>query len=345
MTQSTAMPAIEICDVTYAYHTPWSKARQASSEYASGRGPDDRGQQVLGTPATVLQSITLNVSQGERLGILGPNGGGKSTLLKLILGLLSLDGSPTRHGEIRVLGMTPNAARRKRVIGYVPQKVEAEMAFPISARGVVELAIVQGVPFWKRVPQASRYLVSNALDVVGASAYADKPIGTLSGGQVQRVMVARALACTPRILLLDEPMVGIDPAGQRQFAELIDRVNKTTGVTVIVVSHDIRTVVAGCDRIACLSRTLHSHTSAQGLTPGVLAEVFRHDVSAIFGDVHVDAHAAAACKDPSHAHEHSHAHAYAETCPVAQLEISPGLGQTRGREVGSSGGQSNSGAP
>ena len=111
-----------------------------------------------------------------------------------------------------------------------------------------------------------------------------------------------ALASKPKLLLLDEPTVGIDVAGQQQFADLLRHLHDDLKLTVMVVSHDIRTVAAGCDRVACLSRTLHSHTAPEGLTPAVLAEVFRHDVAAIFGEVHVDAHAAAACHDPSHKH-------------------------------------------
>lgn len=278
-------PAVSVRDVTFAYPSLESGA-----------------QAVDGTPRVALERVSLDVRPGERLGILGPNGGGKSTLLKLILGLITLDGSPHRQGQVRVLGLTPEEARARRLIGYVPQKVEAELAFPLSARDVVEMAVARAVPFWKRVPAPQRTAIDRALDVVGARAFASRPVALLSGGQLQRVMLARALVAQPRILLLDEPMVGVDPAGQRQFADLINQINHDLGVTVLIVSHDIRTVASGCDRIACLSRTLHSHTSPQGLTPHVLAEVFRHDVSAIFGELHVDAHSAATCTDPSHSH-------------------------------------------
>jgi zinc transport system ATP-binding protein len=244
-----------------------------------------------------LQDITLSVRAGERLGILGPNGGGKSTLLKLTLGLL-----PLQAGSISVFGESPAHARRHRVIGYVPQRVEAELRFPLSARQVVELGAVLGTPPWRGMSREQRAAVDAALDAVGASAYADRPVGALSGGMLQRVLIARALAARPKLLLLDEPTVGIDPAGQQQFAELLMTLSRTLGLTMVIVSHDIRTIASGCDRIACLARTLHSHTGPEGLTPAVLAEVFRHDVAAIFGDVHVDAHAAASCKDPSHKH-------------------------------------------
>ncbi len=297
-TSLDSVPAVSVRDVTFAYPSFESGASESTTAPPAATALNATPDQ----PRLALQRVSLDVHQGERLGILGPNGGGKSTLLKLILGLLTLDGSPSRTGEIRVMGLSPEAARAKRVIGYVPQRVEAELAFPLCARDVVKMAVARGVPFWKRLSREQHAAIDQSLDVVGASMFAHRPVALLSGGQLQRIMLARALAASPRILLLDEPMVGVDPAGQRQFAELINQINRDLGVTVIVVSHDIRTVASGCDRIACLSRTLHSHTSPQGLTPRVLAEVFRHDVSAIFGELHIDAHAAATCTDPTHSH-------------------------------------------
>jgi len=245
----------------------------------------------------VLENVSLTVRHGERLGILGPNGGGKSTLLKLTLGLLR-----GHTGTILVGGVDPVEAQRRRLMGYVPQRVEAELAFPISVRQVVSLAAAIGVPAWRRDGADSRARAEECLRLVGADEFAQRPVGRLSGGQLQRVLIARAIACRPRVLLLDEPTVGIDVVGQKQFAELLGRLGAELDLTIVVVSHDIRTVVAGCDRIACLSRTLHFHAAPEGLTPAVLAEVFRHDVAAIYGDVHVDAHAASQCTDPSHRH-------------------------------------------
>jgi zinc transport system ATP-binding protein len=269
--------AVEYQNVTFRYRT------------ASG---DDR---------VALDRVSLTVEVGHRLGILGPNGGGKSTLLKLTLGLLS-----GHQGDIRIFGRTPREAQRERLIGYVPQRVEAELAFPLSARQVVELGVLVGKHPWQGLSTQERENVDRAMELVGAQALMDTPIGQMSGGQLQRVMIARALAPNPKLLLLDEPTVGIDPAGQQQFGEFLSSLVKRLQVTLIVVSHDIRTIAAGCDRIACLSRTLHSHVAPEGLTPAVLAEVFKHDVAAIFGDVHVDAHAASSCQDPSHHHHHPH---------------------------------------
>jgi zinc transport system ATP-binding protein len=244
-----------------------------------------------------LENISLQVREGERLGVLGPNGGGKSTLLKLTMGLL------TGHtGDIRVFGLSPEQARRRRLIGYVPQRNEAELRFPLSVRQVVSMGATVGLRPWASPTKEQHGAIDAAMRAVGVDVLADRPIGDLSGGQLQRVMIARALASRPRILVLDEPTVGVDPAGQRQFSDLLNTLHQTFGLTLIIVSHDIRAIAAGCDRVACLSRTLHSHTGPEGLTPAVLAEVFRHDVAAIFGDVHVDAHSAATCHDPSHVH-------------------------------------------
>ncbi len=262
--------------------------------FSYGRGASANGQ---ADERFVLENVTLKVRAGERLGILGPNGGGKTTLLKLTLGLLR-----GHRGRISVLGMDPERACRERVIGYVPQRIEAELAFPLSARQVVAMSAARGLPAWKALGREATERVEASLDVVGARDLAERPIGKLSGGQLQRVMIARALAGNPRILLLDEPTVGIDVAGQQRFAELIRTVRERLGLTIIMVSHDLRTIAAGSDRVACLNRTLHSHVTPAGLTPEVLAEVFRHDVAAIFGDVHVHTHPAEECHDPSHEH-------------------------------------------
>ncbi len=243
-----------------------------------------------GADSSSVENVTLTVREGERLGVLGPNGGGKSTLLKLTLGLLK-----NYRGEITVAGLKPAEARRRRLIGYVPQRLEAELRFPLSARQVVLMAATVALAPWKLPTRAHRDTADECLAAVGALDLADKHVGSISGGQLQRVMIARALAARPQLLLLDEPTVGVDPAGQQQFARLLSSLHARFHLTTIVVSHDLRTIAAASDSVACLSRTLHSHTAPAGLTPGVLAEVFRHDVAAIFGDVHVDAHPAHAC--------------------------------------------------
>lgn len=232
----------------------------------------------------VIAGVSLDVKRGERLGILGPNGGGKSTLLRLLLGELEPTG-----GEIRVLGVRPGEARATGRIGYVPQRVTAELGFPLSVRQVVEQAVAARVPAWRGLSGAERARVGRSLDLVGATDLSDKPIGRLSGGQRQRVLIARAVAAEPEVLLLDEPTVGIDVAGQQRFGSMLETLRNDLGLTVVVVSHELATIAATSDRVACLRRTLHFHDAPHGLTPGVLAELFSHDVAVVSGDAHVHA--------------------------------------------------------
>jgi zinc transport system ATP-binding protein len=246
-----------------------------------------------------LQNVTFDVRDGERLGVLGPNGGGKSTLLKITLGLLT-----PQSGEVLIGGLSPREACKKSMIGYVPQRVEAELRFPVSVLDAVAMPLRLGIPPWRGLGEPGRREVARSLELVGAAGLSERPIGQLSGGQIQRVMIARALVTRPKVLLLDEPTVGIDAAGQQMFAELMTRLSTELGLTIVIVSHDLRTIASGCERVACLSRTLHFHDAPQGLTPQVLGELFRHDVAAIFGGSdrawHVDAHPAAACCDHDH---------------------------------------------
>ncbi|HVZ94141.1 MAG TPA: metal ABC transporter ATP-binding protein [Phycisphaerales bacterium] len=254
------------------------------------------------TGGAVLSNVSLRVEPGEFLGILGPNGGGKTTLLKIMLGLL---GGYT--GNVLVGGVSPKVARTKGLIGYVPQRNAAELSFPVSATQVVEMGAMRHTPPWSRGGSALQSRVQECLRLVGASSYATRPIGALSGGQVQRLLIARALAPNPSILVLDEPTVGIDAAGQQQFAELLSNLHRELKLTILLVSHDVRTLAGAssrCDRIACLRRTLHFHAAPHGLTPQVIAEVFQHDLASVFGDVHVDAHPASECC--THDHERHH---------------------------------------
>lgn len=244
-----------------------------------------------------LEDVSLTVEPRDCLGILGPNGGGKTTLLKLTLGLLRV-----QHGRIRIFGHSPTDACRRGLVGYVPQRNESESAFPLTVRQVVEMSAAWRLRPWRGLPRDKATHIDDVMDLLGIDSLADRPIGHLSGGQVQRTMIARALAPAPRILLLDEPTVGVDIAGQQRFASLLAEVRKRFGVTIVMVTHSLRTLAAGCERVACLSRRLHSHGTPAGLTPAVLAEVFQHDVAAIFGDVHVDAHHASQCCEPSHHH-------------------------------------------
>lgn len=269
-----------------------------------------------GADAPALRDVSLLASRGERLGILGPNGGGKSTLLKLVLGLLRPD-----SGRVEVFGLEASAARRRGLIGYVPQRPELELGVPLSVRQVVTLgASWRGNPI-VGISSSTRQRVDELLSLVDAAAFAERPIGALSGGQLQRVLIARALAAGPQILVLDEPTVGIDASGQEQFAGLMNALHASLNLTIVTVSHDLRAIAAGSDRVACLAQRLHFHASPSGLTPQVLAELFSHDVAGLAGlptlaGLHVHAHGEGEpCSDPSHAH--------APHAPLVQLGAPP----------------------
>jgi len=271
--QPAQAPAIEVDGVSYSYP-------------ATGIG--EQGVEAL-------QRISMLVEPGARLGILGPNGGGKSTLIKLMLGLLK----PT-SGTIRVFGVSPKQARLEGLIGYLPQRIEAQRAWPLSVRQVVGLPIACRLKPWQRLGSEHNAAIDRAIEMVGLTELDARPVGALSGGQLQRTMIARAIAGGPKLLVLDEPMVGVDVAGQQRFAELINTLHRELGLTTVVVTHDLRAIAAVADRVACLARTLHFHDAPEGLTPQVLADVFAHDVAGVLGDVHVDAHLAEDCADPSH---------------------------------------------
>lgn len=259
-----------------------------------------------GAARPALENVSLSVRHGERLGILGPNGGGKSTLLKLALGLQS-----GYEGTITVYGRSPVEARRSGLIGYVPQKNEAELAFPLSGRDVVAMGAAWRVPAWRGLGRAARERIGRMIELVGAGPYADKPVGAMSGGQLQRILIARALAGETKLIALDEPTVGVDAEGQKRFSDLLTRLHTELDVTILIVSHDLRVIVAGCDRVACLRRTLHSHVAPEGLTPEVLGELFSHEVEGIHADIHIHTHRAQDCPAPEGGSPSSPPHSHA----------------------------------
>ena len=230
------------------------------------------GRQAGGTLA--LKDVTLHVEQGCNLGIIGPNGAGKTTLIKIILGLLT-----GYQGEVHVMGMAPaEACRRGDVIGYVPQRADVEWRFPITAGQVVRMGLVGKTGLLRWYSRADRAYAEEIMQRVGIEHLRDTPVGSLSGGQQQRLFIARALVARPRILLLDEPLVGVDEVGQEQFARLIHDLHERLGLTVVIVSHDLQAIAAGCNRVACLKQSIHYHDAPEGLTAQVLNEVFEHEI-------------------------------------------------------------------
>jgi zinc transport system ATP-binding protein len=233
-----------------------------------------------GKTTRVLEDVSLNVEAGMNLGIIGPNGAGKTTLLRIMLGLLE-----GYSGKVTIAGMSPKqACGRGNIIGYVPQRSGAEWRFPLTGRQVVRLGLVGKTGLFRRYCATDLEYAEQIMQRVGVSAVADSPIGELSGGQQQRLFIARALVARPSILILDEPMSAIDATGQREIGALIRDLHHSLKLTIVVVSHDIEALAAGCTRIACLRKTIHYHDAPQGLTPAVLRAVFQHGIDAVLGE-------------------------------------------------------------
>lgn len=227
-----------------------------------------------GSPRPALRDVTLHVERGCALGIVGPNGAGKTTLMRIVLGELT-----GYRGRVLVEGMSPRAACRKGdVIGYVPQRHETCWRFPVSVRQVVRMGLVGRSGMLRRHRDEDVQHAEAMLDRVGVSDLAERPIGDLSGGQQQRVMIARALSSRPKLLLLDEPTVGVDEAGRERFARLLRELHRELAVTLVIISHDLQAIAAGCNRVAVLNQTLHYHDAPEGLSAETLREVFEHDV-------------------------------------------------------------------
>lgn len=203
---------------------------------------------------TALQDVSLEIRQGDFIAMIGPNGGGKTTLLKLILGLLKPD-----KGIIRVIGQSTQKASA--CIGYVPQDVHINRSFPITAMDVVLMGKLEPGKRWARKTASNRREAIAALERLEMAALAEKKIGELSGGQCQRVFIARALVTQPQLLLLDEPTASIDTKGQADFFEMLKALNKH--VTIVVVSHDLLAVSRYVKSVACVNRGLHYHNQAE----------------------------------------------------------------------------------
>ena len=224
----------------------------------------------------VLKHIDLAVERGSTLGLIGPNGGGKTTLLRLLLGLHE----PTR-GAIRIAGLSPrDAVRRGDVLGYLPQKPNVPPNFPLSVRQAVQLGLVGKTGVLRRFQRADLLFTESLLDRIGVRELADAPLCDLSGGQQQRVFIARALAAKPQLLVLDEPTTGIDRSGQQKFIEFLESLKREMGLTIIFTSHDLRTVSSMCDRIACLNVTLHYHDVPERIPAELVFGMFACDVEA-----------------------------------------------------------------
>lgn len=211
--------------------------------------------------APILSHVNLYVNKGEFIGLIGPNGGGKTTLLKLMMGFLK----PTQ-GTIRVFGNPPYNARSNSHIGYVPQTLRFDRLFPISVFEVVLSGLLSKLPWYGRYHKSDQEKAKNMLETVGLADLAHHSFGTLSGGQAQRALIARALVAEPKILLLDEPTASVDSRAEADIYALLSQLKEK--MTIIMVTHDLNAAIEHVERLYCVQGNVF------GLKPEEVCEHF-----------------------------------------------------------------------
>lgn len=227
----------------------------------------DRVSVTLGG-VSILDSITAEVPAGSSTAVVGPNGAGKTTLLLALLGQVAYEGRITLRGA-------GDDGRRAPRIGYVPQRLTFDRGMPATVTECLAMGL-QRRPLWAGVAAGVRARATDLLQAVHADALRDRALGALSGGELQRVLLALALAHDPELLVLDEPAAGVDPRGEELFCELLESLRHAHGFTQLMVSHDLPTVTHHATHVICMNRTL--------VTQGPPREVLtREALAAVFG--------------------------------------------------------------
>jgi zinc transport system ATP-binding protein len=217
----------------------------------------------------VLEDVSISIHEKDFVGMIGPNGGGKTTLLRLMLGFLT----PTR-GTVRVMGQHPRKVRR--LIGYVPQHMDVDRDFPIAAKEVVAMGVMGSRSFlpWFGASQWTR--VMEAMEAVGIERIAEQRFSELSVGQRQRCLIARALVSRPQILILDEPTASVDNTAEKDIYELLHSINKD--VTILLASHDVSFISKYVNRVVCVNRLAACHM-AKDVTVELVQSLYQSDVA------------------------------------------------------------------
>lgn len=229
-----------------------------------------------------LDSVSLAVPEGAYVGVVGPNGGGKTTLVKLLLGLIH----PTA-GDLQIFGESPSQARKRGRIGYVPQRIaQANFPFPATVEEVVRTGRTAILGIGKTFSTEDYEAVQKALELAGVSDLRGRMMSNLSGGERQKVFIARALATQPKLLILDEPTTGVDIASREQFYALLKSLN-ARGLTIMLVSHDIEVMTKEASFVLALNQKLICHCSAHDvLSEDVLKQLYGHDVEELHHHSH-----------------------------------------------------------
>ena len=230
----------------------------------------------------LIENITFSVEEGSIVAIIGPNGAGKTTLIKAILGLI-----PYSAGSISLFGRPLKGNNSHINVGYVPQRLDFDRTFPLTVSELLSFTVPPIHPFYFYKRRGKNKHIRQLLEVVGVQNLTDRSIGKLSGGELQRVMIAKAIANNPKILFLDEPSSGVDIEGQEKFYDLIMRLNREKGLTVILISHDLNIVYRFADNVLCLNRKLVcTGKPREALTDEVIKSVYGEMMGAYIHSCH-----------------------------------------------------------
>jgi len=221
----------------------------------------------------VLENVNLIIKKGEFASIVGPNGGGKSTLLKLLLGILRPD-----SGELSVFNKAPEKTRHR--IGYMPQHAQFDIRFPVTVMEVVLMGRL-GYALGGRYSKKDRHIAERSLEEVNMTGLAKRSFSDLSGGQRQRVLIARALCCEPDLLLLDEPTANIDPEVEEALFEILKSLNKR--MTILLATHDIGFVSQSVKSVICVNRCVVVHPTSE-LSGEIIKDIYGGEVCMIRHD-------------------------------------------------------------
>ncbi len=227
-----------------------------------------------------LENISFVVPHGDFMAIIGPNGSGKTTLMRLALGLLKPD-----SGQVLLYGQPPDRFTDWSRIGYVPQKVDGQDSrYPATVREVVGYGLYTGIDPLAPFRRSRREKVDDALELVGLQRLAGKRASDLSVGQQQRMLIARVLVKDTQLLFLDEPVAGVDSAGQEQFSMLLRRLNEELNISVVIVSHDIGAVMREAKSCACINCELVFHGPVHQITSHELSRLYGYPVDVLVHD-------------------------------------------------------------
>jgi zinc transport system ATP-binding protein len=203
----------------------------------------------------ILEHVSLKVKEGEFWALIGPNGSGKSTLINIILGLLK-----PSEGMVGLFGTDAETFKHRELIGYVSQKSNSfNSGFPATVLEVVRSGLTRKVGVFNSFSKNDEQQAMKALRIVKMDTYANRNIGELSGGQQQRVFIARALCGKPRLLIMDEPTVGIDRQNVASFYSMLNELNRDHGIAIVLVTHEVDLVSDLATHVACLNRSIHFH--------------------------------------------------------------------------------------